>query len=632
MTTRIGQPDTRADLELRACLDETPVRSFVMVAGAGSGKTTSLVKALDHLARTRGVALRRRGQQIACITYTEVAVGEIWGDVGNSTLFHVSTIHSFLWSVVSPFQTDLKAWVKDRIAEKIATSDEKIGRPLTRQATREKEARKIERYRRQLEVIDAVPKFTYGPGANYAKGVLGHDDILKIGPELIGRHALLRTLVAGRFPFVFVDESQDTSPTVVEALKRIEAEVEIEFCVGFFGDPMQKIYTTGAGAIALVDGWNEIKKPENFRCPQSVLAFVNQIRSEDDGLRQIRGRTVLRNGVAEPVQGTARIFVLPADRERAARLEQVRGWLAAAAGDDLWLRNDPDSNVRSLVLVHRMAAVRLGFAGLYAALNDRAPVDFKEGLKDGKAWPLRPFINFILPIVLASRAERSSEVIAHLRANCPLLTAERLTSENAVGVLAGLHAAVVRLTGLLADESVATVGDIISLVGETELAELDPRFAPNPEAEADMGDDNEEESDASERHAVSAFLACPAPELWGYRAYLEEESPFATQQGIKGAEFERVLVVIDDEEANYSLFSYGKYFGFADLSDKDEENIANGVDSVLDRTRRLFYVCASRAREDLAVVVFAPDPNGARNAILAKNLVPPAQLFGIEDL
>jgi hypothetical protein len=46
MTRRIGQPDTQADLDLRACLDERPQRSFVMVAGAGSGKTTSLIQRL----------------------------------------------------------------------------------------------------------------------------------------------------------------------------------------------------------------------------------------------------------------------------------------------------------------------------------------------------------------------------------------------------------------------------------------------------------------------------------------------------------------------------------------------------------------------------------------------------------
>ena len=62
MTSRIGSPDTPADREVRECLSEA--RSFVMVAGAGAGKTTSLIKALAYLGETCGPALRRAGRQI----------------------------------------------------------------------------------------------------------------------------------------------------------------------------------------------------------------------------------------------------------------------------------------------------------------------------------------------------------------------------------------------------------------------------------------------------------------------------------------------------------------------------------------------------------------------------------------
>ncbi len=373
MTSRIGQPDTDADRALRRCLDQQALTSFVVVAGAGSGKTTSLVKALAHLSTTRAAELRRRGQRIACITYTDVAVGEIWGDVGNDSLFHVSTIHSFLWTVVSPFQQDLRRWVAGRIEEKIAAAKERLDNPRTRANTRETLVRDIERYRRQTEALVSVPRFIYGTGSDYAKGVLGHDDILKIGPALIEERPLLRTLIANRFPFIFVDESQDTSPTFVAALRLIAETVGPGFCLGFFGDPMQKIYTTGVGPIALGEGWNEITKPENFRCPTSVLAVVNNIRAEDDGLRQIRGRTVERNGVIEAVEGTARLFILPADDRRTERLGQVRQWLATEHQDQRWQSDDDDADVRVLVLVHRMAARRLGFPNLYAALNDQAP-------------------------------------------------------------------------------------------------------------------------------------------------------------------------------------------------------------------------------------------------------------------
>ncbi|HEY8130214.1 MAG TPA: UvrD-helicase domain-containing protein [Hyphomicrobium sp.] len=629
MTSRIGQPDTDADRALRRCLDQQPLTSFVVVAGAGSGKTTSLVKALAHLSATRAAELRRRGQRIACITYTDVAVGEIWGDVGNDSLFHVSTIHSFLWTVVSPFQQDLRRWVTGRIDEKIAAARERLDNPRTRANTRETLVRDIERYQRQTEALVNVPRFTYGTGSDYPKGVLGHDDILKIGPALIEERPLLRTLIANRFPFIFVDESQDTSPTFVAALRQIAETIGPGLCLGFFGDPMQKIYTTGAGPIALGEGWNEITKPENFRCPTSVLAVVNKIRAEDDGLRQIRGRTLDRNGVIEVVEGSARLFILPADDRRTERLGQVRRWLATEHRDPRWQSDDNDADVRVLVLVHRMAARRLGFPNLYAALNDRAPAGLKDGLLDGTAWVLRPFMTFALPLVIAARTDADFDVIATLRANCPLLSKERLTDQNTPAVLAGLREHVPRLVAMLEPGRRITIREVLAFMNERELVSLDDRYAGYL---ADGGNAADEGEAGAEQAAVNAFLDCAAAELWGYRKYIEDQSPFATQQGVKGAEFARVLVILDDEEGDYNLFSYGKYFGITPLSATDQQHLDDGTDSVLGRTRRLFYVCCSRAFQDLAVVLFVPDVAAARTAIEAKALFPAANIHELASV
>ncbi len=287
MTIRINQPDTHADKELRACLETKPIYSFVMTAGAGSGKTTSLVKALAHLAATKGPSLRQKGQRIACITYTEVAVGEIWGDVGNAPLFHVSTIHSFLWNIVRPFTDDIREWVASRINDKIADAKGRLEKPRTQSATKIRLSEDLVRYAEQLEAIKSVAHFTYGIGSNYSEGVLGHDDVLKIGPAMITDSALMRRLVADRFPYLFVDESQDTDPAVVEAFRLIERDHAGRFCLGFFGDPMQKnIYLTGVGPIEKGEKWFSITKPENFRCPRLVLDVINKIRAKDDGLEQ----------------------------------------------------------------------------------------------------------------------------------------------------------------------------------------------------------------------------------------------------------------------------------------------------------------------------------------------------------
>lgn len=624
MTTRIGTPDTQADIDVRACLDRKPPQSFVMVAGAGSGKTTSLIKALAHLGETRGPALRRAGQKIACITYTEVAVAEISADVGVSPLFHVSTIHSFLWSVIRPFKTDIAAWVVTRIEEKIAEKREHHEKPKTQARTKARLEQEIARLEKDLAAIRHVETFTYGTGSSYAEGILGHDDILKLTPACVAQHPLLRQIIAARFPFIFVDESQDTNPQVVEALRQI-ADEQPRLCVGFFGDPMQKIYSTGTGVVELIDGWADITKPENFRCPTSVLSVINAVRQPVDGIAQTRGRTKILDGVEESVAGTANLFILPADAERTTRLAAVRTWLAAETGDDLWLSDLRESNVRLLVLVHRMAATRLGFPNLYAALNDKAPQSLSEGLADGTAWPLRPFIQHILPMMTAARSNDHFTVMSIVRANSPRLEPGRLAGQVMSEVLGDLRRAVDALVALLADGSQSCIGDVLRHVRDTELLRLDDRFGRHllavPVDDGHSGFAN-----------VQAFLACGVVELWCYQRYIDEESPFATHHGVKGAQFERVLVVIDDDEAAYNLYSYGKYFGFLPLSDRDQEHIDAGAESVLERTSRLFYVCCSRAVKDLAVVVFARDVEAARAAILGKNFFPAAAIRGVEAL
>jgi DNA helicase-2/ATP-dependent DNA helicase PcrA len=129
---------------------------------------------------------------------------------------------------------------------------------------------------------------------------------------------------------------------------------------------------------------------------------------------------------------------------------------------------------------------------------------------------------------------------------------------------------------------------------------------------------------------MDAFLACPAPQFWGYYNYVNEESPFSTQQGIKGAEFDRVLVVLDDDEGTHVQFSYDKYLGIKPLSDRDEANRREGKETAVERTRRLFYVCCTRALKDLVVVLFTADVAAAQRQITALGLFP-ADAIHLED-
>jgi DNA helicase-2/ATP-dependent DNA helicase PcrA len=131
---------------------------------------------------------------------------------------------------------------------------------------------------------------------------------------------------------------------------------------------------------------------------------------------------------------------------------------------------------------------------------------------------------------------------------------------------------------------------------------------------------------------MSAFLACPVNQIWGYNHYIADESPYSTQQGIKGAEFERVLVIIDDEEGNHPQFSYDKLMGLKQPSATDEENRKQGKDTILDRTRRLFYVCCSRAMADLAVVLYHRDAKTAAAHLKTQTIFPASEIYTLEDL
>lgn len=636
MTKRINSPNTEADLKLRECLEKMPRVSFNMIAGAGSGKTTSLVKALSHVVGINGNALKMRGQQIACITYTEIAAKEIWDDVGNTPLITVSTIHSFLWTVIKPFQKDIKQWVERRIAEKCEELEEKFAKPRTHEQTRKKIEKDLAKLRMQAKSIDKIPYFNYGTGSNYAKGILGHDDIIKLVTASIVENEVLRKIISQKYPYIFVDESQDTFPKIVDALKLVDSTNSEKFCLGFFGDPMQKIYSTGIGEVQQVDNWETITKPENFRCSQQVLKVINNIRRPADGLEQTGGRIELIEGTPTHVEGSAQIFVLPLQEEdqRTENLKKVQAVCATILNDDNWL---VEEKVKIFVIVHRMAAKRLKFPNLYAAMNDHYQA-FKDGFMDGTIWPLKPFLNFVLPIVSACKANENATVISILRSQSPTLSTPSMKGAEVRQALGFLKTGIDTLLPLLEENSTGTVLDVFNVLTKYGLTEVDERIIAHINDTFEIietsGEDAEEEENSAvnEINAMKAYFACPAREFWGYKKYFDQQSPFATQQGVKGAEFDRVITILDDDEGTHNQFSYDKYFGVAPLSDTDKKNIEEGKDDVTARTRRLFYVSCSRARKDLVAIYFTSDVDNAIEKLNEVDIFENDRIFTIENL
>lgn len=67
-----------------------------------------LVEVLKHIKSTLRTELELSHKKVAVITYTNAATDEIKRRIGFDELFDISTIHSFVWEMIQPYQEDIK--------------------------------------------------------------------------------------------------------------------------------------------------------------------------------------------------------------------------------------------------------------------------------------------------------------------------------------------------------------------------------------------------------------------------------------------------------------------------------------------------------------------------------------------
>ena len=89
--------DFQVDETLEKCILSTPRKSFFLFAGAGSGKTYSLVFLLKKIHNSIGKDLLLQGKNVAVITFTNAATDEIINRLDYSPIFHISKIVLFLY-------------------------------------------------------------------------------------------------------------------------------------------------------------------------------------------------------------------------------------------------------------------------------------------------------------------------------------------------------------------------------------------------------------------------------------------------------------------------------------------------------------------------------------------------------
>jgi DNA helicase-2/ATP-dependent DNA helicase PcrA len=613
--TNDDHADDHVDDEIEACLNlEKPV-SFFLSAGAGSGKTRSVVTALCRLRARDGHRLRMQGRRIGVITYTNAACDEIKSRLEYDPLIEVSTIHSFVWSLIAGFNEDIRHWLSEQLAAEIAELQELLrkGRAGTKAALDRAES--IKSKQKRLEALPQIRQFTYNPsGDSTGRDSLSHTEVIKIGADFLGRRPLMKHLLISSFPVLLIDESQDTNKLLMEAFLNLQQEYKDKFCLGLFGDTMQRIYGDGKEDLGrhLPPDWAKPAKALNHRSPRRVIRLINKIRSVVDDHQQ-RARS-------DSEEGVVRLFVFPgdiadkADAERKAARE-----MAAITGDPLWI--GAAANVKALILEHHMAARRMGFLEMFQSLYQ---IDkLQTGLRDGLLPGLRFFSDLASPVLKAKARGDEFAIAAILRKASPLLSKASLLSagDDQRANIRQARDAVSDLTGLWRGNSNPTFLDVLKCVWRSGLFEIPDCFQPmisrlrtngHGGATAPMRGEDQD----PEQMAWETFLSTPFVQIEQYDLYVRGQAPFETHQGVKGREFPRVMVVMDDAEARGFLFSYEKLFAAKDKTKSDFDNEREGKETGIDRTRRLFYVTCSRTQKSLAIVAYSSRPDRAREHVV----------------
>lgn len=278
----------------------------VVLAPPGSGKTQLLATCVafdlyNRIAAPRGAA---------CVTLTNAAADELrrrldkLGAPLRSSLF-VGTVHSFALSrIIGPFAALVgrpelaKASIasKEQMAEAYDQAIDSVFGPTVNR----KNARDLIKFHRRRLSDEHTWLQAGEPYLAAARrydallrvdGLIDFDGAVAAAVELVEQHAVVRRVVAARYPGLYVDEYQDLAPGLDRLVRALcfghDTDVEL-FAVG---DPEQAIFGwTGTrpellAELAELPGVGVVHLKRNYRCGQEIIRLANLI--------QRRGRTVV---------------------------------------------------------------------------------------------------------------------------------------------------------------------------------------------------------------------------------------------------------------------------------------------------------------------------------------------------
>ena len=593
--------DQQIDDDLFNCLNPKSPKSFFLFAGAGSGKTRTLVNVLNAFKETYGQDYKLRNRKIAIITYTNAAANEINHRLSYDSIFGVSTIHSFCWELIKNYSSDIKKWVEIDIHESIKDLENKLTKARdANNKTAISNQKKLESKNKRLTALPEINKFIYNPnGDNYTKASLSHSDVISIACFFLNSKDLFKQILINKYPIVLIDESQDTKKDLIESLFALQSEYKNKFSLGLFGDTMQRIYSDGKEKLGeeLPGDWLKPVKQMNHRSKSRIIELNNKIRKDIDGQQQLAR--------VENSGGIIRLFIAPRTSNKLTVENKIKDKMSLLTSDTKW--NDNNS-VKTLTLEHHMAAVRMGFSTFF---NPLYQVDIlKQGLLEGTLSSVNFFTKTILPLYNAHKTGNKFEISNIVKRDSPLFDEKYINEE--VDKKAILNQAKINVDNLLKlweGDNQPTLLDLLLEVNKSKIFIIPSELKLSIERTKSSGDEEDQKDDDKNLLAWDQALLSNFNEIIKYNDYVSDNSNFGTHQGVKGLEFDRVMVVIDDDESKGFMFSYDKLFGLKDLTKGDNENIAEGKETGIDRTARLFYVGCSRAKESLAIVAYTETNN-----------------------
>ena len=609
-------------------------RNFLLSGGAGSGKTHTLVGVI------RSALEENPSKHIACITYTNAAADEINRRVNHPNVT-VSTIHDFLWENIKHYQPQLKIL----LAQLVNDPDCPV------------QMRGVEHVEDNYFFGPDIERIDYKEYLQISKGIISHDEVIHLAKAMFQKNPKLCRLVSDRHPFILIDEYQDTQRGVIEILLEMLSPKDREegvaySIVGLFGDSMQSIYEDGVGDIdAYVVGEqahvHEVKMEGNRRNPKVIIDLANKLRT--DRIQQtpsddVSAPNMLPDGTVK--EGAIHfLYTLPGQDKD---LNEVRRYIE----DNYHWDFSDTKETKELDLTHNLIAGRGGFPHLIeiydgdpilgyrdkvkkyikdkniaADFSDRTFAEVLEYLQtnypeDNSKWqPSRgQQQDFIAthPDLFELAKSINYEVLSKMYVEKAQLIDDKKQSEEETGKKGTKRAVLIRhlvkLQQIIESYHERRIGDFFRLSSLPRIKVASDKSNINSAMQSLEGIDAMTIGDViqladakgvlfiddkllsykdANKYIYERVCALPFSEFRYLYDYLEGRTPYTTQHKTKGTEFNHVFVLMDN--GRWSLYNYSHLMSGTPRGKSEGPRI---------RTNKLFYVCCTRAKEDL--VMFYP--------------------------